>query len=238
MSTVQPLPNPDPSLGQWMYLQWARLVRTVSQTGNIIAEKTSGLGIQIDPDSPSFGWRDIIGNTYPKATGAGTPSRSAYAGGNVGEYAFVAGDICDYGFHIPHDYVPGTDIYLHVHWSHNGTTITGDVVFDLYHSYAKGHNQANFPAEKDLSITYATTDIATTPQYRHRIDEVIASGASATATLMDRDLLEPDGFLMVTLKLTTLPTLSVGANLFVHNVDVHYQSTNIATKQKEPDFWT
>lgn len=199
--------------------------------------KAAGTGIKVDIDSPTFGWRDIIGDTQPKATGAGTPSRAVYSGGVIGEYAFIANDICDYGFHIPHDYVLGTDIYLHVHWSHNGTSISGNVVFDLYHQYAKGHNQENFTAEKVVSVTYATVDIATTPRYRHRIDEVIVSGSSATATLMDRNLLEPDGWLPVTLKLNTLPTIGGGGKLFVHNLDVHYQSSNIGTKQKEPEFY-
>lgn len=238
MSTVQPLPPPDSSLGQWMYLQWARLVRTIGQTGQIIAEKTSGYGIQVDPDSPSFGWRDIIGKVIPKAVGVGSPTRATYIGGQLGQYAFVAGDAYDAEFHIPHDYVPGTDIYIHIHWSHNGTSISGNAVFDFYHSYAKGHNQGNFPAEKNLTITYATTDITTTPQYRHRIDEVIMSGASATVTLMDRDDLEPDGMILMTIKLTTLPTIGGGGSLFIHTADIHYQSTNMATKQRAPGFWT
>ena len=185
----------------------------------------------------AYGWRDIIGKVIPKATGAGSPTRAVYIGGKLGQYAFVANDAYDMEFHMPHDYVAGTDIYIHLHWSHNGTTITGNAVFDFYYSHAKGHNQANFGAEKNLTITYATTDIATTPQYRHRIDEVIMSGASATATLMDRDDLEPDGLILMTVRLTTLPTIGGGGRLFIHTADIHYQSDNSATLNKAPNFY-
>lgn len=205
---------------------------------SVVLPKASGEGVLIDSESPTFGWRDIIGNVQPKATGAGSPTRAVYAGGTLADYSFIANDVCDFIFHIPHDYAPGTDIYFHVHWSHTGTTVTGNAVFDVYHSYSKGHNQANFPAEKNVTITYATVDIATTPQYRHRIDEVAISGASATSTLMDRDSIEVDGLIMATVKLTTLPTLGGGGKLFIHTCDIHYQSTNIGTKQKAPDFWT
>ena len=211
---------------------------TIQAGSNVILPKTSGVGLQVDTASPTFGWRDLLGRITPKATGAGSPARAAYAGANIGQYAFAAGDVVDMEFHIPHDYVPGTDLYAHIHWSHNGTTISGNAVFDLYSSYAKGHNQANFPAEKNVTITYATTDIATTPQYRHRIDEAVISSNGGSATLLDRAAFEPDGLVLMTLKMTTLPTLSAGAKLFIHFVDLHYQSTSMGTKQKAPNFYT
>lgn len=202
-----------------------------------VIPKTSGVGIKLDVDSETFGWRDVIGPVVPKATGAGSPTRRQYAGGNIYVYSFTTNDVCDFGFHIPHDHVPGSDLYIHVHWSHNGTDITGNAVFTIYHQYAKGHNQANFSSEKNVTVTYATTDIATTPQYRHRIDEVQLSTSGGSASLLDTDAIEPDGYIEGQLKLTTLPTITAGY-LFVHTLDLHYQSTNLATKARAPDFWT
>jgi hypothetical protein len=204
---------------------------------DLVTHKAAGEGIMVDVNAPTFGWRDIMGRVAPKTSGAGAPTRAAYAGANVAQYSFAASDLCDFEFHIPHDYVPGTDIYFHVHWSHTGTTTTGSAVFDIYHTFAKGHNQANFPAEKNITITHVTTDIATTPRYRHRVDEVIISGAAATATLMDNSVIEPDALLLVTLKMTTLPTLGGAGKVFIHTCDLHYQSTNMATKQRAPDFY-
>lgn len=198
-------------------------------------DETSGIALG-DNANGVYGWRDIIGSVHPKAIGVGSPDRTVYRAGQVGQFAFVANDVCDFEFHIPHDYVKGTDLYFHVHWSHNGTSISGNAVFDVFYTYAKGHNQAIFPAEKRLTITYATTDISTTPQYRHRVDEVIMTGPSATATLTDRDDIEVDGLILATLKLNTLPTIESGS-LFVHTCDIHYQTTNIGTINKAPDFY-
>ena len=187
-------------------------------------------------DQPA-GWRDILGLINPKTVGANVPVLTVYAGGNVREMAFVANDLIDFVYHIPHDYLPGSDLFVHVHWSHNGTSISGNAVFDVYSKYAKGHNQANYSAEKNVTITYATTDIATTPQYRHRIDEVQLSSNGGSATLIDSSTLEPDGLVLLQMKLTTLPTIGGGGSLFVHTVDLHYRSTNVATLNRVPNFY-
>lgn len=198
----------------------------------------AGAGIKLGTTSPIFGWRDITATVQPKATGAGSPARSVYAGANLNQYAFAANDVCEFEFHIPHDYVPGTDLYLHVHWSHSGTTTVGDATFTIYYTYAKGHNQAAFSAEKTLTITRATVDVTTTPRYQHLLDEVIMTGPSATATLTDRDEIEVDGLVLCTVKLTSLPTLGGSGKLFIHTCDIHYQSTNLATANKAPNFYT
>jgi hypothetical protein len=214
----------------------AAVAKSLSVGNHLVLPKTTNYGIKVDTTTPTFPFHDIIGKIQPKATGAGSPVRTTYQG-NIADYAFVANDLVDLTFHIPHDYVPGTDIYLHVHWSHNGTAITGNVVFTHYSTYAKGHNQANFPAEVTNTITYNTTNIATTPQYRHRIDEIALSTAGGSAALLNTTNLEVDGLILITLKVTTLPTITAGS-LFIHTVDLHYQSTNVGTKAKAPNFYT
>lgn len=202
--------------------------------------KATGTGIKVDVDNPTFGWRDIIGAVMPKATGAGSPTRAVYAGANVADYAFIANDVCDFIYHIPHDYVPGTDLFFHVHWSHTGTSITGNAVFTVYHTYAKRTlaGTAIFPAEKTNTVTWATTDLATTPRYAHRVDEIPLTSAAGSASLTANSLIEVDGILLVTLKLTTLPTIGGGGKLFIHTCDIHYQSTNMATKNSAPNYYT
>lgn len=207
-------------------------------TGNLVLPKTSGVGIKVDPAAPTFGWRDLTCAIDPRATGTGTPVRTLYRG-TIYQYAFTAGDIADFddGFHIPHDYVPGTDLYVHVHWSHNGTAISGSAVFEITMTYAKGHNQANFGPEVTQTITVATPDIATVPQYRHRGDEVQASTAGGSATRHNTTDIEVDGMFLGYIKLVTLPTVT-GGSLFVHTVGIHYQSSNMATKGRAPNFYT
>lgn len=142
-------------------------------------------------------------------------------------------------FHIPHDYVPGSDLFIHMHWSHNGTAISGNIVTTFKFTYAKGHGQEIFPAEKTVVITYNTVNIATTPRYIHRIDEAQLSTPGGSASLLDSNLIEPDGIIMMNMTMTTVPTIT-GAAVpapVVFFADVHYQSTGIGTKQKSPNFW-
>lgn len=197
--------------------------------------KAAGKGIKVDPEFPTFGWRDIIGNVQPKATGAGSPTRAIYDGGTVGAYAFILNDVCDFGYHIPHDWVPTTDLLWHTHWSHTGTSISGDLVLEFYYQIAK--RDGLFGAEKKLTITYPTVDLATTPRRLKRVDETPMTAAAATSILSATSEIEVDGFIEGTLKIASLPTIGGGGKLFIHTSDIHYQSTNIGTKQNAAPFY-
>ncbi len=203
----------------------------------LILPKTSGEGTKVDGASPTYAWRDIIGQLMFNTGGANAPAITAFRGGNSRALKFVASDRVDFIFHIPHDWAPSSDLYLHVHWCHNGTAISGNAAFQFDYTYAKGHNQANFPAEKTQTITYATTDITTTPQYRHRIDELQLSNSGGTGNYLDTASIEPDGLITVGLSLATLPTITAG-NLFIFTCDLHYQGVEQGTKQKAPAFYT
>jgi hypothetical protein len=118
--------------------------------------------------------------------------------------------------------------------------LSGNAIMNFYISYAKGHNQAAFSTEKDVSLAYNTVNIATTPRYQHRIDEVQFTTPGGSATLLDTSLLEVDGVILVNFDFATIPTISGGSsnNPFVHFIDIHYQSTGVGTKQKVPNFYT
>jgi hypothetical protein len=212
--------------------------------GGLRLPKTSGLGIKVDSTgTPTFPWRDLIGDITPKASGVGSPTLATFRGGNVRSFFYSAGDDGDAVFHIPHDYVPGTDLFLHLHWAHNGTAISGSLVVNFYITYAKGHNQAsdgNFAAEVTRTLTVSTPNIATVPQYRHRVDETQISAASPAASQIDSDIIETDGLILVHFDTVTIPTITGGSTNepAYFTLDIHYQSTSIGTKQKAPDFWT
>jgi hypothetical protein len=209
-------------------------------TNNLVVPKTSGLGIQVDTTTPSFGWRDILGNMRPDTGGVNSPTLAVVRGGSCREFFYAVNDKMDKDYHIPHDYLLGSDVFIHIHWGHNGTAISGNFTVTYSYSYAKGHNQAIFPAEKSVVMTYATVNLATTPQYIHRIDEVQLSSAGGSATLLDSALLEPDGVILMNMTVTVIPTITGSATQnkpFISYFDMHYQSTNIATKQKAPDFY-
>lgn len=199
-------------------------------------QKASGYGIKVDVDSPTFGWRDLEGPIRPRDTGVGKPTLATYIA-PVREYKFIANDIVDLQFHWPHDWVPGTNVYIHTHWSHTGTNISGSLVLAYSWVWAKGHNQAAFGAAETFTQTVGSLSIGSYPQFQHIISEAQFSAQSPTSGQIDLDILEADGLLLAQLSPTTIPTISGGA-LFIHYVDLHYQSSNLGTKNKSPGFFS
>lgn len=219
---------------------WMKLVPAtgISATGEYQGKVLTADGA----DGVDFGvavWKDKEGGAIARNSGATAPSFTAFRGGVIDQYAFSANDEIQFEFHIPHDYKVGSDMHLHVHWSHNGTAISGNMVWTYYATYAKGHNQAAFPAEVTGTITYATTNIATTPQYQHRIDEIQLTAAAPSGSQIDSDSLEVDGLILVNITATTIPTITGGTpnEPFLLKVDLHYQADSIGTVNKVPNFY-
>ena len=206
--------------------------------GNLVLEKASGGGICIDTSTGNhtFGWADLLGSSSVRTVGGTAPTFATYRD-TIKQFQFGTGDEQWVDFHLPHDYVPGSDIFFHVHWSHIGTLVTGGTaVFTYEASYGIGHDQGVFGA----SVTGTITETASTTQYRHMISEIQLSAASPTAAQIDTDDIEIDAVILMRLEFTTNNiTVSGGGvpNPFVHFLDIHYQTTTIGTKQKAPDFY-
>lgn len=201
---------------------------------NIIVPNTAGYGIKVDTASPVYTWRDLEGPIQPKASGAGSPTWTTYTG-NIKEWKFVANDIVDLKYHWPHDHVPGTDVYIHIHWTHNGSNISGSATVD--YRFIWGKRDGAYDAEKTLSQTITTSSIASRPTLTTFVDEIQLSATSPSASQIDTDNLEPDGLLKISLIVNTIPTITAGS-FFIEYVDIHYQSTNIGTKNKASNFYT
>jgi len=199
----------------------------------VFIPKASGIGIKIDEAAPDWGWHDLVGNIhYDVETAATLPPYVAYVG-SIKARQFSVGDEGFLELHLPHDYAAGTDLFVHPHWSHNSLTVTtGAPTFIIEGTYAKGHNQAAFGAPVSVTITEA----ASTTRYQHMVTESQLSNAGGTGGLLDTGILEPDGMFLFRITLTA-NTMDGGALPFLHFVDIHYQSTNVATKQKSPSFY-
>ena len=184
-------------------------------------------------------WKDIIGVVTAQGSGAGWPSFDVFIGTDIEWFSFAAGDEAHFVFHVPHDYALGTDLYIHSHWSHNGTAISGNMTWEYKITHAKGHNQAIFGTPVTTSTTYNTVNIATTPRYRHMIDEVQISSSTPTASQIDTDDIEPDSLILVHISPTAIPTITGGvARPFLFSVDLHYQADIEGTKNKAPNFYS
>lgn len=184
-----------------------------------------------------LGWRDIIGLIIPKTSGVGSPQLAVITG-NVRGFHYAAGEDGDCIYHIPHDYVPVSDLHLHMHWTHNGTNISGAMVVDIYATYAKGHQQANFPTQMVAQITVPSLSTVNTPSLHHRIDEIQISMLGGSASKLDTRAIEPDGLIILHYDVSTIPTITGGTGKpFILTLDVHYQSNSAATKNKVPNFY-
>lgn len=198
-----------------------------TDSAGITLPKTSGYGIKVDSAAPTFGWRDIIGSPQEPTQGSGKPSWVQIASSGVYCWSFATSDTQTYMFHMPHDYVPGTDIHFHVHWF-GSQTAGNSTRWQFDYLYAQGHQQAAFPT---TATTVYAQQVQDTTAYTHMIAET--SGVTIAN-------LEPDGVVIVqaTRIAPTGGPSDVSGSVYVPMIDIHYQSTNMATKQKAPDFYT
>lgn len=210
--------------------------------------KASGYGIRVDSlGTPTFGWRDIIGKVTVKAIGANDPVWSVFRGSIYAyKYSNAIMNETWQDFHIPHDYLPGSDLYIHVHWAQivadtgGGGAVPGQAKWYFDISYADGHGTAGGAADPFVApITQSVIQQGSTTQYGHLIAEVAFTNAGGDATHFDRATIQPDGIVMCrTYRDAADGADTLNQNPFLLFVDIHYQSTNIGTKQKAPDFYT
>lgn len=193
-------------------------------------------GIKVDSlGTPTFGWHDIYGHITLDPNDGTCAGFSTYAA-SLSQIQFVVGEHVHVAFHMPHDYVLGTDMYIHVHWSHNSALVTGgSVTWGWYASYASGYNTMAFASP----ITGSVIQNASTTQFQHMIAETSLSVSGGSASQLDTDLLEVDGLVLCQLFLSSNDITSSGAvpDPFVHFIDIHYQSTGVPTKNRNPAFY-
>ena len=222
--TVQCIPSPS----AYMAL--------TAQVENIVLPKTSGKGIRVDHVSPTFGFADILGNLNIRSAGANDPTFAVFRG-NLRQFQFSnAGMRKVYmEYHIPHDYLPGSDIFVHVHWSQivvdtgGPAGVPGNVKWQFDLSYAKGHGQAAFTAPVSSFVIQQASSV----QYQHMLTEVAVSTPGGAVDRIDTSLMEPDGVLLVrAFRIPTDVVDTLNQAPFVHYVDLHYQTTGVmGTKQ-------
>lgn len=202
---------------------------------SMILPNDSGKGLRVGrfAETSDWGWRDITSEIVVRGIGGSSPTWAQVGTTGFRAYSFAVNDECWMTFHIPHDIVPGSDIHLHTHWFPDGTD-TNPVKWQYDYAYAKGFNQAAFDfalAESPLTNAGTATSVTAGPgvQYQHMVCE------SPAITLPG--LTEPDGLIHCHIKRITNGATENTDGIFLLTADVHYQSTNMATKQKAPGFY-
>lgn len=173
--------------------------------------------------SNDYGWHDIMGQIDTRGVGATDPSWTQVGATAFYAHAFALNDECWINYHIPHDYVPGTDVHFHVHWMPSGTD-GNDVKWQFTYMYADGHDQGNF----NPTGTTVTATGSPTTQYQHMVTET----AGVTISGM-----EVDGIIAMHIKRVTNGATDNADTIFVLTADIHYQSTGLPTANRAPNFY-
>ena len=184
--------------------------------------QTSGIKVGTDANN-GYPWHDITSEVKARGVGATDPAWEQINSTVFYAYNFAVNDQVWHSFHIPHDYVQGTDVYIHSHWMPDGTN-TATVRWEYTYAYAHGHNQAAY----NLTGTTVTADQTVGgTQYQHYVTE-------SAALSID---MEPDGILEVRVRRVTNGAVDNTDGIFLLTSDVHYQSTDIGTASRAPDFY-
>lgn len=209
-----------------------------SQAGNPILASQAGTGIRVDTLNPSFAWATLKGTMSTNVVGGGTPTLAPFRGGLCRRWFFAVNDTVDYEYCLPHDYLPGSDLFLQLHWGHNGTSISGDFVIQFSMTYTKSHNRGLFGVEKTFTLTIPATNLIVAPQYGGNLTEAQISAALPNASQLLSSQLEVDGEIVINIKVIGTPNITGGSRNtpFIGPVNLAYQTTGRGTKHRSPPF--
>ena len=175
-----------------------------------------------------FGWRDITGQITLRGVGAADPTWAQIGTSAFYAYKFDLNDSVFLTMHVPHDYVPDTDIFFHAHWLSDGTE-TASVRWEYTYMYARGFSQDAFNTSG--TVVYSEEGAAGVA-YTHHVTE------SDAVTVANLD--EPDGIVYYRIRRvanTDSPQVDNTDAVFLLTSDIHYQSSNLGTVNKAPRFY-
>lgn len=198
---------------------------------------SSGQGILIDNN---YGWVDLIGDVTPKVSGNTSAVYRNFIG-LINGWTHQASAEGDLQYHIPHDYAPNKNLFVHVHWGHNGTAISGNLNITFYATYAKRSYPATaFVTPITLTLAAESLNMTNSVRYCHRVDEIQLSTIGGSASQLDTSNLEVDGLIGMHYIINTIPSISGSSisNLpYIFTIDIHMQSTGIGTRLKDPGYY-
>lgn len=174
------------------------------------------------------GWRDLTSDIIIRGNQSSAPTWEQIGTlSDIYGYNFAIDKECWAYFHMDHDYKPGGDVLLHVHWTTTGTS-TNTVKWEIKYTVAKGHNQSvggNFASPTTVYVEQAASGTA----YRHMVTEM--------STSISVDKMEPDSLLLVHFKRVSNGGTNNPDNVFGLTLDCHYQTDRNATINRAPNFY-
>jgi len=174
----------------------------------------------------NWGWNDLRGHIDVNTAVPGTAPDWEIVRDNVFAWAFAPASLeqAYVSFHFNHDYVPGTDIYPHLHWTHNDASPgSTSVRWVMEYTIARGYEFEAFPA-----TTTITLDDAVAGQYIHHIREGTPNetgGSPPISTIIDGTNIEADTMVLMRIYRDGAATEDdFASDAFLLEVDLHYQS--------------
>lgn len=161
-------------------------------------------------------WNDIIIPVSNLRPGASAPVFAVFTNGIYG-LRFDAGvmDEVHGAFELLHDYVEGTDLHVHVHWSPT-TNNNGNAVFSL--EYTVANFGSTFPASAPLIGPPTPAGGIVNRHLIYSIGVIPGAGLKIGSMVAFR-LYRPNG---------GLDTFT--GNAFVHSFGVHYQTDGLGSR--------
>jgi hypothetical protein len=187
--------------------------------------------------SSVVGWKDLVADPHTHGTNLKDPAESAISAGFFRGLEFSnesAGNEKEVycSFHIGHDYMMGTRVYPHVHWTPGNTTSVDAVRWGFQYSVAKGHSQQAWFTEGGGSTTVYVTQTLSGTAYMHHVAEVSDADAIPTTNL------EPDSVILMRIFRDSANAAdTLGASVWMTTVDMHYLADRASTPKKAPGFF-
>jgi len=192
-------------------------------------EIVDGDALAVQRSDPAHsGWNDVLADiSAGRGIGVNAPTWATIRDG-IKAYEFSATAINEVwvNLHILHDYLWGSKVWPHIHWTTTGTN-TGVVRWGIEYTYARAYGVEAFPATTTIYLEQAASGTAYT--------QMLAEPVEADGILLPN--CEPDGVLLCRVFRDAghaNDTCTDGA--FALFADLHFQSDGYLTNERNRGF--
>ena len=201
--------------------------------GQAVTYNTAGTNYQ----NQNLLWKDLIGYIEnPTGNPTDPPGYTVFRTPHYSYSMRSTGPTKMYfKFHPNHDWEPGLDFDLHLHFATNAAAETGLASFNPTVSIAQ--IDGIFPVSTVLAPIQHTF-IGAGDQFKHKVIEVPFGRPGGGANLVDSDLVDVDSIIMLEIEYDdAVSTVAANDQIFVFQSDIHYQSYgSLGTFSKNPPF--
>jgi hypothetical protein len=176
------------------------------------------------------GWNDLVQDVTVR-TGSNAPSPTIFIGGiSAYEFSPTTMNECFVNFHMRHDYIAGTMVYPHVHWSHN-TDAAGVVRWGFEYTLARRNDSTGVVTFASPSTLYIEHTVSLGESYQHHVNEA-ADGLGIDGTNLQEDAL----IICRVFRDATHINDTYPDPIHLLTVDIHYECNTLSTPLRVPPF--